>query len=62
MMEWFEIQNIEYLKNRVKLFHDIKFFNCTLETMFSEITFFSRGNLKEMVIYIDIMKLFGNMI
>ena len=30
--------------------------------MFSEITFFSRGNLKEMVIYFDIIKSFGNMI
>ena len=30
--------------------------------MFSEITFFSGGNLKEMVAYCDIIKSFGNMI
>ena len=30
--------------------------------MFSEVTLFSGGNLKEMVIYCDIIKSFGNMI
>ena len=62
LIEWLEIPNIEYLKNWAQLFHEIKFFNCTSETMFSEITFFRGGNLKEMVIYCDIIESFGNMI
>ena len=40
LRKWSEILNIEYLKHRAWIFHDIKFFKYTSETTFSDITVF----------------------